>query len=317
MEDNELMDMPAAAREQVEKAREIASQLAASEQDDETARNTARDEESEAAEYNDSAARGKIDPEDYKSRFAELRNKRDERVQDLLEKEKQREAELQARAQRIAELEAKLVQSPEGKYIIPAALVDELGEESARTLEESLNGFLGSKLQALQQNVDTVGRSILDTQKSEVMAGQRTMQADRVNRVFDAAGQLLKVDMAKLDNDPKFAQFMTSTFDKYSGKSLAALYQAAFKAGDAGRMADLSRHFVENKQRPAHADKVMPDESYSGDAQRTQDAQVKPWTRQAISDFYVKLGKGAYTPDQAASIKRNIQAAVKAHQVYD
>jgi len=323
MDDKELESMPTAAKEQVLKAREIASQLASAQPETDDAQDTARDEGDEAtSEYQGSARNdGKISPDDYKARYAALRNKRDEskeKLQGLRERESALEEALMLKAQKIAELEAKLTNAPEtGQgYKVPTALHEELGETSATALEESINGFVSDRFKTLKSDVETVGRTIIEGQRNEVQNSHQSIRETKQGRMLSAVSDMLKVDIVTLDRDAEFIKFMKGSVDPYSGKRVSELYQAAFVSGDARRMAELAKTFLDNEksQRRDFSTKVMPDRSNVSDL-RPESRDTKTWTREEIKNFYDMANRGLYPPEKIALMKQDISRAVREHRV--
>lgn len=319
MEDNTYDDLPLSVVRANEKADEIirGKKSEAAPQKEEARDETVEqpdtfDEVDEDVQGDEELAEAKpeSEAEEWKKRFANLRNKRDEDHEEALRRVK-------AQNDRIAALEQQLssVTSESRPYKVPASVADELGEDIAKALEDSVNGHFSPQLESLQNRVSTVGNALVESSKAESQYAQKSAAKQRADSFLGKMSDILNVDASALDKDPAFVKYAQSTADPATGRSLADLYIAAYNYGDVSRCAEIARSYLATKSAVADPrQNVSPQRAATGP---TKPPAEKPITREFVRKFYDDMRRGRYDGNEkkAAAIERKINEANRAGKI--
>lgn len=249
----------------------------------------------------------RIDPEDYKSRYASYKAKTDNTIHDL-------RTQLAAEAQRSDQLSAQLDEL--GKRLQSAPTQD-AGDDWKSTLSEDELELLGPEIMAvvakvagvtkareikdMQSRIANMEKSQQQTREVERQRQQESIKQDFTQRLMEAVP-----DVNQIDANPDFRRWLDG-IDGLSGVQRRKLATHAMKSFDVGRVAH-----IYNEWKAENANQTNPREGRMTPP-RAADAAPQPqgkiWTSSEVTAFYAAKRRGEISGDEAKLVEQDIFAA--------
>ena len=246
----------------------------------------------------------KKDYEELKKRYANLRNKRQERL--LAAEEK-----LAAAQERAKKLEAILASVTDGEtYKMPESLKEELGieGEDVAAYEESINNAINSNVKPLREAVGQVTDLLKEREVSDFQRTQQQAQVSEIKSFLGDVSRVIDDDAFQIDTDPEFVKYCNETIDEYSGQPIINLLRSSLQAYDVARAAEIMKSFKDRRKKPSLPVKPNNAASPVPPAQGEQ-----PITSEFIKKFYRDKRLGLYEgrEDKADEIENKILLAAQ------
>lgn len=239
------------------------------------------------------------DDEKWEARYKTIAGKYNAEVPRLHQQLKERDSELKGLKDRIELLEAASTKEP----LVKPEEVQEFGEPLVDLIRRAAREEIGAKDVEIQQL-----KSKLDSFEVKTTANTEAMFYEDLAKAVP--------DWMAINDDPEFHAWLREA-DDLTGMQRQQILGQAEQNRDAQRVARFFTAFKKVQEGTVAA------------ASNTLEHQVAPttskvdappqgkkiWTRGEIADFYARDRRGDYTPEQAAAIDSEIQAAIAERRV--
>jgi hypothetical protein len=195
---------------------------------------------------------------------------------------------------------------------------EEFGEELVQLMARIAKANSGAEVRALQAEVNRLKGSVQTT----VAIGAET-RMEKVWQQLDA----WNTDWRVINNSQQFVDWLQN-IDIMSGRPRQEGLTAAFDSGNGTRVVGIFKRFVEEDssfkptaaptppQAPVDQATLVAPSAPRGDGGGAPNGSSgKIWSEQEIDDFYSRVQRGRITPEEKASLEKEIMAAVSTGRV--